>query len=88
MKTAELVHMPVSAAHLCQDCNAIGNSPSNCPACGSKALLNLAVVLNRPKPGEKPPQTERGAPCPDCVVLPDGRWWCDMNCGPRIGGEK
>lgn len=23
-------------------------------------------------------------PCSDCVVLPDGRWWCDMNCGPCL----
>jgi hypothetical protein len=23
-------------------------------------------------------------PCPDCLVLPDGTWRCDMNCGPCV----
>ena len=82
-----MTRIPLASAYLCEDCQCIVACSIVCE-CGSKALLNLAVVLNRPKPGEKPPQTERGAPCSDCLVLPDGRWWCDMNCGPRIGGEK
>ena len=34
-------------AHLCQDCQLIGDNPSHCNYCQSKSLLSLASVLNR-----------------------------------------
>jgi hypothetical protein len=40
-------HIPLSSAFLCQDCNCIGNCPSQCPACASSVLLNLSGVLDR-----------------------------------------
>jgi hypothetical protein len=39
--------IPLVSAYLCQDCNCIGNSARQCPACASVALLGLAGVLNR-----------------------------------------
>ena len=47
MRLRKLLHIPLEAAYLCQDCNAIGNSSMHCPACASEVLLSLAVVLNR-----------------------------------------
>lgn len=47
MRLRKLQHIPLEAAYLCQDCNAIGNSAMQCPACASEVLLSLAVVLNR-----------------------------------------
>jgi hypothetical protein len=46
-------HMPLSNAYLCQDCNCVGNSSAQCPACASAALMGLASVLNR-KAEERP----------------------------------
>ena len=40
-------YFPLVSAYLCQDCNCIGNCAKQCPACASKALLTLAVVLDR-----------------------------------------
>ena len=40
-------HMPLTRAYLCEDCNCIGNCAEQCPACASRALINLAGVLNR-----------------------------------------
>ncbi len=42
-----LQHIPLTAAYLCQDCNAVGNCATNCPACASGVLLGLAGVLDR-----------------------------------------
>jgi hypothetical protein len=39
--------IPLSMAYLCQDCNAVGNCPDQCPACASYVLLVLANVLDR-----------------------------------------
>ena len=39
--------MPLSNAYLCQDCNCVGNSAEQCPACASAALMGLAKVLDR-----------------------------------------
>jgi hypothetical protein len=50
-----LQHFPLSCAYLCQDCNSIGNSSKQCPACASEVLMNLATVLNR---GEEVSQSE------------------------------
>jgi predicted RNA-binding protein with PUA domain len=47
MSLQKLQHIPLKFAYLCQDCNAIGNSSRQCPACASEVLLSLAVVLNR-----------------------------------------
>lgn len=44
---AMLQHMPLISAYLCQDCNSVGNSSSQCPACASRALLALSTVLDR-----------------------------------------
>ena len=42
-----LQHFPLSSAYLCQDCNAIGNSANQCPACASEVLMSLSAILNR-----------------------------------------
>lgn len=47
MIPATLIHFPLNLAYLCQDCNAVGNDPTHCPACASKALMGLALVLDR-----------------------------------------
>jgi hypothetical protein len=44
---AHTSHFPLSAAYLCQDCNAVGNNASRCPACYSRVLMGLSSVLNR-----------------------------------------
>jgi hypothetical protein len=41
------LHIPLTSAYLCQDCNCIGNCSRQCPACASAALMNLAGVLDR-----------------------------------------
>lgn len=43
----KLSHFPLNRAYLCQDCNAVGNHPTHCPACASQALMGLAQVLDR-----------------------------------------
>ncbi len=40
-------HIPLRSAYLCQDCESVGNSSAQCPACASTALLGLANVLDR-----------------------------------------
>ena len=40
-------HIPLKSAYLCQDCDAVGNSAMQCPACASGVLLGLAGVLDR-----------------------------------------
>jgi hypothetical protein len=40
-------HIPLPCAYLCQDCNCVGNSAKQCPACASEVLMGLAGVLNR-----------------------------------------
>jgi hypothetical protein len=44
---ANVQHFPLGFAYLCQDCNAVGNCASKCPACASEVLMCLAGVLNR-----------------------------------------
>ncbi len=53
MSLQKLLYVPLKSAYLCQDCNAIGNSSTHCPACASEVLMNLASVLNR----EERPET-------------------------------
>lgn len=38
--------VPLQHANLCMDCETITAAHTNCLACGSKALLNIAQVLN------------------------------------------
>jgi hypothetical protein len=47
MKTLSVQLIPLSTAYLCQDCNCVGNSPHQCPACASGVLMGLEPVLNR-----------------------------------------
>lgn len=41
------VHVPLTSAYLCQDCNSVGNCSTQCPACASTVLMSLSAVLNR-----------------------------------------
>ena len=47
MTFATMQHIPLMSAYLCQDCNCIGNSSKQCPACASEVLLSLSGILNR-----------------------------------------
>jgi hypothetical protein len=47
MTSPLLQYIPLMSAYLCQDCDCVGNSATQCPACASTALMNLASVLNR-----------------------------------------
>jgi hypothetical protein len=40
--------IPLDLAVLCLDCNCVSDANRECPACTSRALMNLSVVLNRP----------------------------------------
>jgi hypothetical protein len=40
--------IPLEQAVLCLDCSCISDTNRECPACCSRALLNLSAVLNRP----------------------------------------
>jgi hypothetical protein len=40
--------IPLEQAFLCLDCSCISDGNRECPACSSRALLNLSSVLNRP----------------------------------------
>jgi hypothetical protein len=39
--------IPLDHAVLCLDCSSVSDANRECPACSSRALLNLSVVLNR-----------------------------------------
>jgi len=42
------MHVNLRNAYLCADCDAIGDSPEQCPACASRlGILPLITVLNR-----------------------------------------
>jgi hypothetical protein len=42
------MHVNLRNAYLCADCDAIGDSPVQCPACASRlGILPLITVLNR-----------------------------------------
>ncbi|WP_058185651.1 hypothetical protein [Terracidiphilus gabretensis] len=43
----EPAHFLLTSAYLCPDCNSVGNSAMQCPACASTVLLNLSTVLDR-----------------------------------------
>lgn len=46
---AHLKHatIPMNLAVLCLDCNSISDANRECPACSSRALMNLSTVLDR-----------------------------------------
>ncbi len=46
MTSATMQYIPLTSAYLCQDCNCVGNSASQCPACTSTVLLGLSGILN------------------------------------------
>jgi hypothetical protein len=42
------MHVNLRNAYLCADCDTIGDSPEQCPACASRlGILPLITVLNR-----------------------------------------
>jgi hypothetical protein len=45
--SSDLSLIPLQQASLCLDCETITTTHTNCHACGSQALLNLARALNR-----------------------------------------
>ena len=47
---AQMKHatIPMNLAVLCLDCNSISDANQECPACSSRALMNLSTVLDRP----------------------------------------
>jgi primosomal protein N' len=47
MTAAMMNYIPLNSAYLCQDCNAVGNSSTRCPACASEVLMGLAGVFDR-----------------------------------------
>ncbi len=52
MTSATLQHIPLNSAYLCQDCDAVGNSSIQCPACASEVLMGLAGVFAREEEAE------------------------------------
>jgi len=40
--------IPLDQAVLCLDCSCVSDGNRECPACCSRALMNLSAVLNRP----------------------------------------
>ena len=40
-------HIPLNSAYLCLDCDAVGNSAMQCPACASQVVMGLATVFQR-----------------------------------------
>jgi len=40
--------IPLDHAVLCLDCDSVSDAKRECPACSSRALMSLSVVLNRP----------------------------------------
>ncbi|WP_109485887.1 hypothetical protein [Occallatibacter savannae] len=53
---AQIKHatIPMSLAVLCLDCNSISDANRECPACSSRALMNLSAVLDRPAEHAQP----------------------------------
>jgi hypothetical protein len=47
MTTASMIHIPLTSAFLCLDCDRVTDSRHACPACASESLMGLSAVLNR-----------------------------------------
>ena len=43
----ELTFINLAEAHLCSDCEAVGNSANRCPRCQSDALIAVSRALPR-----------------------------------------
>jgi len=54
------LHIPLTSAYLCQDCNCVSNCSRRCPACASEVLMGLAGILNREVVAESLPQSDYG----------------------------
>jgi hypothetical protein len=52
MTAAMMNDIPLNSAYLCQDCNAVGNSSTQCPAYASEVLMGLAGVFDRKEEAE------------------------------------
>lgn len=52
MNTSNLSLVPLRQASLCLDCETIMTARTNCHACGSRALLNVARALDREHPSQ------------------------------------
>ena len=50
MNTLNLSLVPLRQASLCLDCETITTAHTNCHACGSRALLNVARALDQRRP--------------------------------------
>lgn len=50
MRRTEIQLIPLGSAYLCQNCQLVGNVSTECPGCGSQALLCLAGVMDREEP--------------------------------------
>jgi hypothetical protein len=48
MNASNLSLVPLQQASLCLDCETITAANTNCHACGSRALLNIARALDQP----------------------------------------
>jgi hypothetical protein len=46
-KLTKTATIPLNRAVLCLDCSCVSNANRECPACSSKALMNLGAVLDR-----------------------------------------
>ena len=46
MNHPDRIHIPLSTAMLCADCDSIGNDFANCPACGSSSLMLVSNVMS------------------------------------------
>jgi hypothetical protein len=51
MTNAKMGDMPLNSAYLCQDCDAVGNSPMYGSACASEALTALACMFDHGEAG-------------------------------------
>jgi hypothetical protein len=52
VNTSNLSLVPLRQASLCLDCETITSAQTNCHACGSRALLNVARALDRQRPSD------------------------------------
>lgn len=42
-------HFPLNTAALCQDCHQVGSNLCACACCGSRSIMALAPLLNKPE---------------------------------------
>jgi primosomal protein N' len=43
----EPIFINLAEAHLCSDCEAVGDSANRCPRCGSDALIAITRAIHR-----------------------------------------